>query len=130
MRYQQAYQASAKVIEISSKLFDRVTRVMDNQRRVRAMRISTNMIFNAGVSGINEQTARPLKLQQQVATGRRILDAGGRSGRCGAGARRSSRPRMSISQYGTNLSNAKSALGLEEAQLATLSPTCSAASRN
>jgi methyl-accepting chemotaxis protein len=33
------------------------------------MRISTSMIYDAGVSAINRQTAALLHLQQQVATG-------------------------------------------------------------
>ena len=37
------------------------------------MRISSGMIFDAGVSSINRQTASLLHVQQQVAAGRRIL---------------------------------------------------------
>ncbi|MDP2751254.1 MAG: flagellar hook-associated protein FlgL [Rhodocyclaceae bacterium] len=37
------------------------------------MRISTSMIFDAGVSAINAQTAAMLHTQQQLSTGRRIL---------------------------------------------------------
>ena len=37
------------------------------------MRISTGMIFDAGVAGINRQTGSLLHLQQQVSSGRRIL---------------------------------------------------------
>ena len=37
------------------------------------MRVSTGMIFDAGVASINRQTASLLNVQQQVASGRRIL---------------------------------------------------------
>ena len=37
------------------------------------MRVSSGMIFDAGVSSINRQTASLLHLQQQVSSGRRIL---------------------------------------------------------
>ena len=37
------------------------------------MRVSNGMIFDAGVASINRQTSSLLHLQQQVASGRRIL---------------------------------------------------------
>ena len=37
------------------------------------MRISTSMIFDAGVNSINQQSADLLKLQQQIASGRKML---------------------------------------------------------
>ncbi len=37
------------------------------------MRISSGMIFDAGVSGINRNTASLLHVQQQISANRRIL---------------------------------------------------------
>lgn len=83
------------------------------------MRISTNMIYNAGVSSMNEQIAAALKLQQQIATGRRIATPAD-DPVAAAQALQVQQAQDINSQYATNLSNAKSALGIEETQLATL----------
>lgn len=83
------------------------------------MRIATSMIFDAGVSAINKQTASLLKLQQQVATGRRILTPADDP----VGAARALEVTQSkdiLAQYSTNQQNANSALGLEETQLASI----------
>lgn len=80
------------------------------------MRISTSMIFDAGVAAMNRQTATLLHLQQQVATGRRILTPAD-DPVAAARALEVQQSRDVLAQYGTNQSNAKSSLGQEEAQL-------------
>ncbi|MDI6747177.1 MAG: flagellar hook-associated protein FlgL [Rhodocyclaceae bacterium] len=80
------------------------------------IRVSTSMIFNAGVNAINTQTAMLLHLQQQVASGRRILTPADDP----VGAARAlevTQAKDVTAQYAINHDNAKSALGLEEAQL-------------
>lgn len=80
------------------------------------MRISTGMIFDAGVSGINRQTASLLHVQQQIASGRRILTP---SDDPVAAARALEVTQSSdvVAQFKRNQDYATSALGLEEAQL-------------
>lgn len=83
------------------------------------MRVSTSMIFDAGVSTMNKQTASLLHLQQQVATGRRILTPADDP----VGASRALEVRQSMNvldQYATNQQNATSALGLAEVQLSSI----------
>lgn len=83
------------------------------------MRVSTGMIFDAGVGSINRQTASLLHLQQQVATGRRILTP---SDDPVAAARvlEVTQSKNVLAQFATNHENARSALGLEEAQLTSV----------
>lgn len=83
------------------------------------MRIATSMLFDNGVNAINQQWSSLLKLQQQVATGRRILTPSDDP----VGAARAlevSQSKSVLAQYATNQQNANSALGLEEAQLASI----------
>jgi flagellar hook-associated protein 3 FlgL len=80
------------------------------------MRISTNMIFNAGVEAINRQWASLLHVQQQIAAGRRILTPAD-DPVAAARVLEVQQAKDITSQYSTNQNNAKSALGLEEAQL-------------
>ena len=83
------------------------------------IRVSTSMIFNAGVNAINTQTATLLHLQQQVASGRRILTPADDP----VGAARAlevTQAKDVTAQYSINHDNAKSALGLEEAQLTSV----------
>lgn len=80
------------------------------------MRISTSMIYDAGVGAINRQTAQMLHLQQQVATQRRILTPSD-DPVAAARALEVQQAKDVSDQYGTNQSNATSALGLEEVQL-------------
>jgi flagellar hook-associated protein 3 FlgL len=83
------------------------------------MRISTNMIFDAGVSSINQQTAATLKLYQQLSTGRRIVTPA--DDPVGAAQALQAQQSKDINtQFATNLDNANSALGLEDTQLSTL----------
>lgn len=80
------------------------------------MRISTSMIFDAGVSTINRQTAELLHLQQQVSTGRRIVNPSD-DPVAAARAMEVQQAKDVIGQYSTNQSNAQAALNLEETQL-------------
>ncbi|MDK9715045.1 MAG: flagellar hook-associated protein FlgL [Sulfuritalea sp.] len=80
------------------------------------MRISTGMIFDAGVSTINKQTASLLHLQQQVASGRRILSPSD-DPVAAARALEVTQSQDISAQFKLNHNNANSALGLEEAQL-------------
>lgn len=82
------------------------------------MRISTNMIFNAGVRRMNDQTAAALKLQEQISTGRRIVTPSD-DPVAAAQALQVQQAKDINSQYATNLQNAQSALNIEETQLAT-----------
>jgi flagellar hook-associated protein 3 FlgL len=82
------------------------------------MRISTGMIYDAGVRSINRQTASLLHLQQQIATGRRILSPSDDP----VAAARALEVTQSVdvvAQFKQNHNNANSALGLEEAQLSS-----------
>ncbi len=84
------------------------------------MRISTGMIFDAGVSAINRQTASLLHLQQQVGSGRRILSPSD-DPVAAARALEVTQSQDVTAQFKLNHDNANSALGLEEAQLAGVS---------
>lgn len=80
------------------------------------MRISTGMIFDAGVRTINRQTAQLLHLQQQIASNRRILSPSD-DPVAAARALEVTQSRDVVAQFKANHNNATSALGLEEAQL-------------
>ena len=83
------------------------------------MRVSSGMIFDAGVSSINRQTASLLHLQQQVSSGRRILSP---SDDPVAAARALEVTQSSevVAQFIKNQDYASLALGLEEAQLTSV----------
>lgn len=83
------------------------------------MRIATNMLYDAGVNAINRQTASVLQLQQQVATGRRIL-APSDDPVAAARALEVTQSKDIVAQYSTNQGNANSSLGLAEAQLTSV----------
>lgn len=83
------------------------------------MRIATSMIFNSGISAINKQTASLLQLQQQIATGRRILTPSD-DPVAAARALEVTQSQEILAQHATNQSNATAALGLEETQLTSL----------
>ncbi|MBI4995854.1 MAG: flagellar hook-associated protein FlgL [Rhodocyclales bacterium] len=83
------------------------------------MRISTSMIFDAGVSAINRQTADLLHLQQQVSTGRRIITPAD-DPVAAARALEVQQAKDVLEQYSTNQGNAQSSLNLEEAQLGSV----------
>lgn len=80
------------------------------------MRVSTSMIFDAGVSSMNKQSASLLHIQQQIASGRRILSPADDP----VGAARVlevTQSRDILAQYTANQDSAMSALGLAEGQL-------------
>ncbi len=80
------------------------------------MRVSTSMMFDAGASSINRQTADLMHLQQQVSTGRRVVTPSD-DPVAAARALEVQQARDTNSQFTTNQSNAKSSLNLEESQL-------------
>lgn len=84
------------------------------------MRISTGMIFDAGVGTINRQTGSLLHLQQQVANGRRMLSPSD-DPVSAARALEVVQSKDIVAQFTQNHNNATSALGLEEAQLSSAS---------
>ncbi|MHB1290726.1 MAG: flagellar hook-associated protein FlgL [Sulfuricella sp.] len=83
------------------------------------MRISTNMIYDMGVAGIQQQTSDLIKTQQQVSSGRRILSP---SDDPVASARvlDLSQSQSLNKQYDTNTGSATSSLGLEESILGSV----------
>lgn len=82
------------------------------------MRIATSMIHDAGVSSINRQTALLLQSQQQVSTGRRILTPSD-DPVAAARALEVSSASSVVGQFQKNHDNARSVLGIEEAQLSS-----------
>ena len=80
------------------------------------MRVSSGMIFDAGVSAINRQTSSLLATQQQVSSGRRILRP---SDDPVAAARALETQQASdvVAQFKQNQDYATASLGLQEAQL-------------
>jgi len=80
------------------------------------MRVSTSMVFDAGVRTINSQTGKLLHLQQQVATGRRIVSP---SDDPVAAARALELTQASdvVAQFARNRENAQGSLALEETQI-------------
>lgn len=83
------------------------------------MRISTSMIYDAGVANINKQMAAALRLQEQIAADKRIL----RPSDDPVAAAQALKVQQSIdtnSQYSTNIGYANSALGLEEGHLGNM----------
>lgn len=83
------------------------------------MRISSGMVFDAGVASINRQTAALLHLQQQVSSGRRILTPS-EDPVAAARALEVTQSSEVIAQFTQNQGYATSALGLEEAQLTSV----------
>lgn len=80
------------------------------------MRIATSMIYNAGVSTMNKQSAALLHLQQQISSGRRILTPAD-DPVAAARALEVTQSKVILGQFLTNQENANSALGQVEAQL-------------
>jgi len=83
------------------------------------MRVSTGMIFDAGVSSINRQTASLLHVQQQVAAGRRILRPSD-DPVAAARALEVTQAGDVVAQLKQDQDAAQYSLGLEEAQLTTV----------
>ena len=80
------------------------------------MRISTGMIFDAGVRAINRQATSLLHIQQQIASGRRVLSPGD-DPVAAAQALEVTQASDVIAQFAKNLDSATTALSLEENQL-------------
>lgn len=80
------------------------------------MRVSTSMVFDSGVRTINAQTGQLLHLQQQVATGRRIVKP---SDDPVAAARALELTQASdvVAQFARNRENAQGSLALQETQI-------------
>jgi len=82
------------------------------------MRISTSMIFDAGVSGINQQMATALHLQEEVSSGKRVVRPSD-DPVAAAQAVQVQQAQDINTQLATNQDNAKSALGIEDTNLST-----------
>lgn len=83
------------------------------------MRISTNMIYEAGVSRMSEQQAALLKTQQQISSNRRLLTPAD-DPIAASRALDLSQGQSINAQYATNRKNAKDALSLEENVLSSI----------
>lgn len=83
------------------------------------MRISSNTIYDAGVSAMQQQSAKLLQAQQQISTGRRILtpadDPVG-----AAQALQVTQAQTLNAQYSTNAGSASDSLTLEESVLGNI----------
>jgi len=82
------------------------------------MRISTNMIYTAGVNGINQQTAASLKLSQQLSSMLRILTPSD-DPVAAAQVLQVQQAKDINAQFATNIGSAQSTLSLEETQLSS-----------
>lgn len=80
------------------------------------MRISSGMIFDAGATGITRQTVALLKVQQQLASGRRMLTPGD-DPIAAARALEISQANDVVTQFASNQASANAALGLQDVQL-------------
>jgi len=80
------------------------------------MRISTAQIYNAGVSGIDQQQSTLSHTQQQIASGRRIQTPSDDT-IAASQALTLSQAKDRITQYGDNIAAAKDALGLNDSVL-------------
>lgn len=83
------------------------------------MRISTSMLYDAGVSAMNKQSVSLLHIQQQIASGRRILKPSD-DPVAAARALEVTQSKNILSQYSTNQDNANATLSIEETQLSSL----------
>lgn len=81
------------------------------------VRVSTGMIFDAGVGAMQKRTATLLRTQQQLASGRRILSPAD-DPVAAARALEVTQARANNAGQAQTRDNAKSALGLAESQLA------------
>ena len=83
------------------------------------MRISSNTIYDAGVSAMQQQSAKLLQAQQQIATGRRILTPA--DDPIGAAqALQVTQSQTMNAQYSTNAGSASDSLTLEESVLGSI----------
>ena len=83
------------------------------------MRISSNTIYEAGVSAMQQQNAKLLQAQQQISTGRRILTPA--DDPIGAAqALQVTQAQTMNAQYSTNAGSASDSLALEESVLGNI----------
>jgi len=84
------------------------------------MRISSSMIYEAGVASLNDQLSQIIKTQQQIATGRRILTP--EDDPVGAAMALEVEKALGLAnQYVENISRARSSLSYEETLLSSTS---------
>lgn len=83
------------------------------------MRISSSMIYETGIRAIGDQTSKLLHTQQTLSTNRRMVTPSD-DPVAAARALVVTEAKDINTQFGTNQSNAKNALGLEEAQMSSL----------
>lgn len=83
------------------------------------MRISTNTIYDSGVATMQQQTARVLQTQQQIASGRRILTPAD-DPVAAARVLEVSQSQSINQQYGVNNGAASDGIGLEESTLGSI----------
>lgn len=81
------------------------------------MRISTSMVYDLGVGGVQQQYAEMVKIQQQMATGRRMLNPSD-DPIAAARALEVSQSQSTNEQFMTNGDYANTALSLQETTLA------------
>jgi flagellar hook-associated protein 3 FlgL len=81
------------------------------------MRISTNMMFDIGMAGLQRQQTQQLELQEKIAAGTRILKPSDDPA-AAASVLALDHAKGVNAQYGTNADNAKTSLSLEEVALA------------
>lgn len=86
------------------------------------MRITTGMVFEQGVSSMQRQNAELFKVQQQIATGRRVVTPSD-DPVAAARALEVSQAKSVADQYTINQNNAESALTELEGQLASVGDT-------
>ena len=80
------------------------------------MRISSSSVYEAGVTSLNDQLAKLVKTQQQIATGRRILSP--EDDPAGAALALEEEKALGVvNQYVDNIARARSKLSLEETVL-------------
>lgn len=80
------------------------------------MRVSTSMIYDAGIAGMNNQTASLLRVQQQLSSGRRLLSPAD-DPVAAARALEISQSSETLTQLGKNQQAAQGSLAIEEASL-------------
>lgn len=83
------------------------------------MRISTNTVYDQGITTLQQQQENLLKTQQQVSTGRRVLTPAD-DPVAAARALEVSQAASANAQYAVNRNSARSSLGLEESTLQSL----------
>ncbi len=83
------------------------------------MRISTNMLFTAGVSGMNQQSAAALKLTEQISLSKRIVTPAD-DPVAAAQALQVQQAQDINSQFAANIGSAQSVLSLEDTQMSTI----------